>query len=233
MATPKNNRPGRPPSPLCLKCGSNDWYIRGVGGRACAPCKRASAAKYRREHRGEIAALRQANTENARQYMAKWRPEHRARLRALSVRWHRAHPARVRELGARRYRANVEAHRVRNAKYQKENAGRLRLVAAAWRETHPETLRATRQRRRTRQMLAPGRGVTLEQWQGVLEASLGICAYCNRQRPLTMEHIDPLSRGGKHDIENIAAICKSCNASKGTASFLVWLCRSGMLRRAG
>jgi len=45
----------------------------------------------------------------------------------------------------------------------------------------------------------------------------GICFYCRRPTPpaeLTMDHIVPLSRGGKSTRGNVVACCKQCNNAK-------------------
>ncbi len=45
----------------------------------------------------------------------------------------------------------------------------------------------------------------------------GICYYCNREvgrGQLTMDHLVPLSRGGKSKKGNIVAACKECNNKK-------------------
>ena len=45
----------------------------------------------------------------------------------------------------------------------------------------------------------------------------GICHYCNRQvgaRNLTMDHLVPLSRGGKSKKGNLVPACKTCNNKK-------------------
>jgi hypothetical protein len=44
------------------------------------------------------------------------------------------------------------------------------------------------------------------------------CAYCGltfHERELTIEHIVPLSRGGRHEWTNVATACRSCNTRKG------------------
>ena len=55
--------------------------------------------------------------------------------------------------------------------------------------------------------------------------SSGICYYCKQQfHPceLTMDHIIPLSRGGKTEKYNIAACCKDCNTKKKQALPAEW-----------
>jgi 5-methylcytosine-specific restriction endonuclease McrA len=44
------------------------------------------------------------------------------------------------------------------------------------------------------------------------------CQYCGvrgTQFDLTLDHIQPRSRGGRSDVENLCAACKSCNQRKG------------------
>jgi 5-methylcytosine-specific restriction endonuclease McrA len=41
------------------------------------------------------------------------------------------------------------------------------------------------------------------------------CQYCGRQaRELTLDHVFPRHRGGRHTWENLVAACKSCNHRK-------------------
>lgn len=52
-------------------------------------------------------------------------------------------------------------------------------------------------------------------WYRRIEA--GVCHYCGREvgrENLTMDHIVPLSRGGKSTKGNIVACCKECNNKK-------------------
>jgi 5-methylcytosine-specific restriction endonuclease McrA len=45
----------------------------------------------------------------------------------------------------------------------------------------------------------------------------GVCNYCGRPTPpkeLTMDHIVPVSRGGKSTRGNVAPCCKECNTAK-------------------
>ncbi|MBN2402218.1 MAG: HNH endonuclease [Spirochaetes bacterium] len=49
------------------------------------------------------------------------------------------------------------------------------------------------------------------------KCAAGICSYCGQKIPhgeLTMDHIIPLSRGGKSERINIVPACKECNNKK-------------------
>ncbi len=52
-------------------------------------------------------------------------------------------------------------------------------------------------------------------WQSKLQA--GICHYCSEgfgAAELTMDHVIPVSRGGKSTKGNVVAACKGCNNKK-------------------
>ncbi|HRK57248.1 MAG TPA: HNH endonuclease, partial [Burkholderiaceae bacterium] len=45
-----------------------------------------------------------------------------------------------------------------------------------------------------------------------------LCAYCGRlfsDNELTIEHIPPLSQGGRHHWTNVVTACRACNGRKG------------------
>lgn len=64
---------------------------------------------------------------------------------------------------------------------------------------------------------------TPEEKKAALAATGGICARCGTKLTLktaTMEHIIPLSRGGKNDPENLTVLCGTCNKDKGNLLYL-------------
>lgn len=54
----------------------------------------------------------------------------------------------------------------------------------------------------------------------------GCCAYCgehlNPFEPWTVDHIIPVSRGGKDEFLNLFPACKICNSRKGTRLISEW-----------
>lgn len=55
---------------------------------------------------------------------------------------------------------------------------------------------------------------TAEQWRQVKAAYKHRCAYCGERKPLTQDHVLPISQGGHHTASNIVPACRSCNSSK-------------------
>lgn len=70
--------------------------------------------------------------------------------------------------------------------------------------------------------------VSIEEWSTILGMYTDhrgtMCAYCYEiiENP-TMDHINPISGGGRHEIENVVPACGSCNSSKGAKPLLRWM----------
>jgi 5-methylcytosine-specific restriction endonuclease McrA len=50
----------------------------------------------------------------------------------------------------------------------------------------------------------------------------GACCYCGEVRKLTVEHIIPIKREGRHAIGNLALACGPCNSSKSSRLLSEW-----------
>lgn len=187
--------------------------------------------------------------EAARRWVAQWRKEHPEETRAASRRayhagkgrrtkeqlqrnnervreWKRAHPEVVRAQGAKYRAENLERERLRARTYAAQNRASIAQRSEEWRKQHPDRHAMRQQAYRARKARAAGRGITSDQWQQLRAEYNGLCVWCNgRSDSLELDHIDPLSRGGAHDITNAAPACSTCNASKNNAPLLVWLAR--------
>lgn len=91
---------------------------------------------------------------------------------------------------------------------------RTRKNVHAYNQRNPDKVRARCADWAARVRGARGRGLTAAQWRQIVEAWGGRCAYCRRTGPVTVDHIIPVSKDGRHEPENIAPACLSCNTSK-------------------
>lgn len=41
------------------------------------------------------------------------------------------------------------------------------------------------------------------------------CALCGQTREITIDHIEPIIRGGNNDLDNLQLLCMPCNTKKG------------------
>lgn len=78
---------------------------------------------------------------------------------------------------------------------------------------HPERIAHLKARRYAREKSALG-SHSLEEWQRLKKLYNDKCAICNESKPLTKDHIKPLSLGGTDFINNIQPLCKNCNSKK-------------------
>lgn len=56
------------------------------------------------------------------------------------------------------------------------------------------------------------------------------CSYCGcelDEANRTLDHKEPLSRGGPHSADNVTPACRSCNAAKQDLPYAEWVCRIG------
>jgi hypothetical protein len=106
--------------------------------------------------------------------------------------------------------------------YNRTEKGR----ASIERRTKSEKGRATSARgdhkKRLRKRLVPNT-LTAEEWAQIKKQFKYRCIYCGEKKPLTHEHIVPLSRGGSFTKENILPACKNCNSKRGNRKMLLEL----------
>lgn len=111
-------------------------------------------------------------------------------------------------------------------KWRNANIEKVRGYNRKRQHAHLNIYRVYNEKRRAYKLSAPGNGVTVEQWEQIKEEYNYMCVYCCRKEPeidLAMDHIEPLSKGGAHDVENIAPACASCNSSKNAKTLLRYL----------
>jgi len=176
-----------------------------------------------------------------------WNREHLENMRAAHRTYTQSHPG-VENERARLWRINnpekyqSELEEARN--YKKNHRKQMNSTDKLWRKANPEKVKESRkrwainhpdkyakkakrdwQKRRAVKCNAEGNGITPEQWKMVMGEFGYRCAYCSQQKPLAMDHIVPLSKGGRHDLDNVVPACQPCNSSKGTNSLLMFLYR--------
>jgi len=97
-----------------------------------------------------------------------------------------------------------------------------------WAKKNLEKCRMYVRNYRALKFQAKGNGLTINEWEEIKKNYSYLCAYCNQKKILETDHIVPLTKGGRHDVDNIAPACRSCNASKKDFSLLLFL-RRGLL----
>lgn len=78
---------------------------------------------------------------------------------------------------------------------------------------HPENISHLKSIRYARERGAEG-SHSFSDWQQLKIKHKNRCAICGENKPLTKDHILPLSEGGSNYIDNIQPLCRNCNSKK-------------------
>jgi 5-methylcytosine-specific restriction endonuclease McrA len=107
-----------------------------------------------------------------------------------------------------------ERRNARSRKSYAKHRQRANEYSRRWYKEHPEQARIIWNRRRMREVNAPGEH-TLEDWNVTRQLFGNSCYACGRSDVfLDKDHIIPVSKGGTNNKDNIAPLCKRCNNSK-------------------
>lgn len=120
--------------------------------------------------------------------------------------------------GRQAYARNPEKMIAQVRKYQRAHPDQARLLK-----------RAGNRRRHGRKIAS--RGVPVKDVRALIALYGGLCAYCRTAKADTLDHVQPLSRCGKHEIENLLPACKACNFEKHTMTLQEWQDYKALQRR--
>jgi 5-methylcytosine-specific restriction endonuclease McrA len=217
----------------CQNRMTREHYRKDLGD------SRARAREWAREWRKENQAL--ARAKDARNYQA-----NREKLAAAARERNKTNQDRRRAYkaaNAERLRAEAAEYRERNREelrrknndYYLANRDEVLRRGQAWRaanrerwlesvrrakEKQRENLKAAAHRRRARQR-GNGGSHTPAEWAAIKERQDHCCLACGRREPeikLTVDHVVPISKGGRDDAANLQALCFECNNRKMTRS---------------
>lgn len=134
----------------------------------------------------------------------RWTHQNRDKSREIKAGWKRRNPDTVRRHARSAYWRDPDKLRARSRDYIK---------------AHPHINREAARRRMARKRAARA-GVTIEAvtraaLEAMLERQEGRCFYCKDMlEKKHLDHMTPLSRGGKHSMDNLCWTCPSCNLRK-------------------
>lgn len=192
----------------------------------CRACQRTSGRKYAAKRRITDGPLLNARTkqweekqisENPNYYKDKYYQDHERNLKKAK----------------KYYDGNKEKCLEAQKKWRQENPETAKQSTQNWRKNHPEQVRAAQKfsalmyrGRRNKSEIQNFSDDQLEQRMSMFNFK---CAYCPDGQFECIDHLIPLSKGGKHCLSNLRPSCKMCNNKKYNKTPMNWFREIGKL----
>lgn len=135
-----------------------------------------------------------------------------------NVEWQIDNRDRYLALKKARYYNNKEKHNEGVRRWQKANPDKMAKIYARYARSHKEKVNSKVNRRRV--LIESNRLFVLDKEVKKLYSSN--CIHCGTTKNITMDHLIPVSRGGRHSIGNLVPMCRSCNSKKGKRLYAEW-----------
>ena len=131
----------------------------------------------------------------------------------------KAHPGK----GAARSRAYRKAHpekiATRGSAYKLANADKIILANREYRKAHPEVYLKAHSKRRADKAGNGTFAVTSKELRRIRRLP---CTFCNANEDIHVDHVIPISKGGRHSIGNLQPLCGYCNRKKSGSFYMVF-----------
>lgn len=129
--------------------------------------------------------------------------------------WNKRNPEKMREIGRRCYANNSDKRKANVRRCVENNPAHYKRTRKEWKTEHADKVREAGRNRRARKVAAGG-SHTAEDIADIYRLQSGRCAYCRTSLSsgYHVDHIQPLSAGGRNDRANIQLTCAHCNLSK-------------------
>ena len=149
-----------------------------------------------------------------KEYRKKWRNEYPEKYKAQVER----RRVKRRESGDPYYHKHKEEIKERRRAKRAVDNEKDRERSRQWKLDHPEQVRERKaidqNNRRARKN--NGGKFTKAEWSAMKNKYDNKCLCCKEEKPLTIDHVTPISRGGTNAADNIQPLCLRCNVLKMT-----------------
>lgn len=202
----------------CTKCGQTkpiDNYSKHNGQKSsksgyrseCKSCQVIANQNYRQRNREKINEAKRVyankNKDQKAESDKKYREKNKKKIADRGKQW------RI---------DNYEYQKQKAALWREKNKARKAITDKAWAQNNKENVRNISLRRRAK--IATNGIFKVTKKEIVVLLNKG-CLYCGKEAE-HIDHIIPISKGGRHSIGNLTGACAGCNLSKGARFVTEW-----------
>lgn len=204
---------------------------------ACKACEVLSYKKYRAANRDKVRATKKAwtakNKDKKAASDAKYREKNKEKIRQKKLAWY----ADNRDSQLQKAKAwrldNKELKAARDKKWQQENKDKVNAKSKAWRTRNPSKAAEVSKNYRTanpeagrlkasrRRAKKAANGIFVIKQSEAQKMLAKPCFYCGG-RSEHLDHVIPITKGGRHAIGNLVQSCQACNLSKNAKTIMEW-----------
>lgn len=141
--------------------------------------------------------------------------------------WRKNNPEKYKEICKRCYEKTKEKRRAASLKWYHENKEKASAYRSEWqRKNKSKVFHSASKRRATLRKSAVGSADQIIKWDKAWRKKKTVtCYWCGLRvsgKLAHCDHIQPLSKGGSHEIGNLCVSCAHCNQSKHAKTIREW-----------
>lgn len=175
---------------------------------ACKPCQRKVYEARAEHYKAKSILWKKQNPERSKLVGQIYREKNRDKFAERSRAW---------------YSENKQRAHERRVRFYRENKKRAVEYTRQWRKDNPQMARANDKRHvHRRRLWKEASGHFKITSREIADLYSSPCVYCGSLTNIEMDHVVPLSRGGRHSIGNLVPACQSCNRSKSGYLITEW-----------
>lgn len=138
----------------------------------------------------------------------RWRDANPDEAKAAIKNWQKNNPDKVQSYWL------TENSRLKSRNWRAANREKSRQAARQWAKDNP--VKNAIQTANHKALLNGSEGTYTEaEWTELCARYSYLCLCCKEQKPLTVDHVIPVTKGGRNDVSNLQPLCKECNSRKG------------------